>query len=287
MKVARPAPVLVALALALAAPSAAAAQVPPPRRDDTSGVPPMPTPPPVQSTPPDLSGPGSASTWQPTPSGQPVPPPKDPPGNTPSPSVTSPVVGQPEPPPPVATPPAQPRRRLWGEGRPLVGRDSRVGVYIAPNFKLTHFGRAPGLLIGADFAVIINERFYIGAAGSALVTPLPAERSDGRTFNLRTQHAGITLAVALLQVRFFTLGIGGLIGGGRACLNDERLDRCVSRAAMFVGEPELSLQFSLTRVLRLVIAGGYRFAVAQPWSGPSNRELSGATGTLAFRLGKF
>ncbi|MCY1005603.1 hypothetical protein OV079_08480 [Nannocystis pusilla] len=56
---------------------------------------------------------------------------------------------------------------------------------------------------------------------------------------------------------------------------------------MFVAEPELGLSFALTRVLRLVLSGGYRFAVAQPWSGPSDRILSGLTGTLGLRLGKF
>ena len=84
-------------------------------------------------------------------------------------------------------------------------------------------------------------------------------------------------------------GLGALllIGGGRACLNDERLDRCVNRAAMFVAEPELSLTFAVTRVLRLVLSGGYRVAVAQAWSGPADRQLSGLTGTLGFQLGKF
>ena len=179
------------------------------------------------------------------------------------------------------------RGPLWTEGQPLIVRDSKVGAYIAPNFKLTGFGRSPGLMLGADFAVIVNERFMFGAAGHALATPLPAQRSDDRTFHMRTQYAGVTLAVALLQVRFFSLQIGALIGGGRVCLNDERLDRCVNRAAMFVAEPELGLSFALTRVLRLVLSGGYRFAVAQPWSGPSDRILSGLTGTLGVRLGKF
>jgi len=178
-------------------------------------------------------------------------------------------------------------RRAWGEGSTLLTRDAKVGVYIAPTFKLAGVNRLPSLMLGADFAVLIAERFAIGAAGSALVTPLPALRNDGRTFNLRTQYAGVTLGVALVRVKFFSLGVGALVGGGRVCLNDERLDRCVNRAAMFVAEPELGFSFALTRVLRLVLSGGYRFVAVQAWSGPSDRLLGGFTGTLAFRLGKF
>lgn len=277
-------PLLLAAALAAVAPAQAAAQVPPVRTDSASGVPPMPAPAPVQASPPDISGPASVPAWQPPPG-----PSTGAPAGAP---VTGPLGPAPEVRPAIppadagaAAPPA--RGRLWSAGQPLIARDSKIGTYIAPTFKLTGFGRAPGLMLGADFAIIINERFQIGAAGTALVTPLAAQRSDGRTFNMRTQYAGVTVGVALLQVRFFSLSIGGLVGGGRVCLNDERLDRCVNRAAMFVAEPEIGLSFALTRVLRLVLSGGYRFAVAQPWSGPDNRSLGGPTGTLALRLGRF
>ena len=182
---------------------------------------------------------------------------------------------------------AAPRPRGWGEGTTLLTRDARVGVYVGPTFKVTSMNKQPSLMLGAEFAVLIAERFAIGAAGTALATPLPALRNDGRTFNMRVQYAGLTLGVALVRVKFFSLAIGGLIGGGRACLNDERLDRCVNRAAMFVAEPELGFSFALTKVLRVVLSGGYRFAVVQAWSGPSDRLLGGFTGTVGLRLGKF
>lgn len=284
------APALSAALALLSAPASASAALlaqgpPAPHVSGSSdqGLAPMPAPAPIQGNPPDLSQPASVPAWQP-------------PGTavaTPDPPV-SPATARPSGPvPPTMSPrPAEPkaepsRGRLWTQGQPLIGRDSKVGAYIAPTFKLTGFGRSPGLMLGADFAIIVNERFMFGAAGTALATPLPAQRADGRTFNMRTQYAGVTLAVALLQVRFFSLQIGALIGGGRVCLNDERLDRCVNRAAMFVAEPELGLSFALTRVLRLVLSGGYRVAVAQPWSGPNNRMLGGLTGTLGIRLGKF
>jgi len=274
--------VLALLSIPASASAALSAQAPPNPHVGSSGsseLAPMPQPSPIQATPPDLSQPASVPTWQP-PAPTTVSTPAGPAATGPSgpaPSTMSPKPAD----------PAPQRGRLWTEGKPLIGRDSKVGAYIAPTFKLTGFGRSPGLMLGADFAVIVNERFMFGAAGSALATPLPAQRADGRTFNMRTQYAGVTLAVALLQVRFFSLQVGALIGGGRVCLNDERLDRCVNRAAMFVAEPELGMSFALTRVLRLVLSGGYRFAVAQPWSGPSDRILGGLTGTLALRLGKF
>lgn len=271
-------------ALALVLPTTAAAQIPPTRTDETSGVPPMPTPPPVQTTPPDVSRPGSVPAWQPAPDTGAVAPPVT---TSPSAVATRPPGPEVMSTGPAAAPTDRPPRKLWSEDSPLFGQNSRVGAYIAPNFKVTGFGRAPGLLLGADFAVSINDRFYFGAAGSALVTPLPAQRSDGRTFNLRIQYAGVTLAIALLRVRFFSLAVGALIGGGRACMNDERLDRCVNRAAMFIAEPELGLSFSLTKSLRLVLSGGYRVVVTQPWSGPDNRTLGGPTGMLSLRLGKF
>lgn len=262
-------------------------QVPVTRTTQESGVPPMPSPPPVDATPPSVAQPASVPAWQPPPSGPSAaapagaPAPAQPAAVGPSGPVPQDMSREP------STPAGPASGRLWRESQPLIGRDSRIGAYIAPTFKLTGFGRSPGLMLGADFAISVDGRFFFGATGSALATPLAAQRSDGRTFNMRTQYAGVTLAVALLQVRFFSLSVGGMVGGGRACLNDERLDRCVNRAAMFVAEPDLGFSFALTKVLRLVAHGGYRFAVAQPWSGPNNRLLGGWTATLALRLGRF
>lgn len=285
------------LAVACFASSAAAAQIPPTRTSSESSLAPMPTPPPVQSTPPNVTalGPATAPTEPagPAPAGMPGPPgampnidtkPAPDPAKPPPTSQVVPASGTPQDRYGVGVPA---KRRAWGEGTTLLGRDARVGVYIAPTFKLTSINRLPSLMLGADFAVLIAERFAIGAAGSAIATPLPALRSDGRTFNMRMQYAGVTLGVALVRVKFFSLSLGALIGGGRVCLNDERLDRCVNRAAMFVAEPELGFSFALTKVLRLVISGGYRVAYAQAWSGPADRLLGGFTGTLALRLGRF
>ena len=262
--------------------SAAAMQAPPSPRSSSEApaLPPMSTTQPPQATPPLVTAPGPAPAYP----SAPAPGSVNPSFTTPAYAPTSLQVATPGDRYGVAVPP---RRTAWGEGSTMVRRDARVGVYIGPTFKLTGFNRSPGLLLGADFAVILGERFAIGLAGSALVTPLAARRDDGRTLNLRTQYAGVNLRVALVRVKFLTLGVGGLIGGGRACLNDERLDRCVNRAAMFVAEPELAMTFAVTRVLRLVFSGGYRVVVAQSWSGPNDHLLGGLTGTLGFQLGKF
>jgi len=255
--------------------SAAATQGPPSPHSstDSPALPPMNTPAPPPATAPLVTAPGPSPASPPT-------------ETTPAYVPTSLQVAAPAPGDRygVAVPP---RRGAWGESSTLIRRNARVGVYIGPTFKLTGMSGSPGLLLGADFGVVLGERFTLGVAGSALVTPLAMRREDGRTLNMRTQYAGVTLRVALVRVKFFTLGIGSLIGGGRACLNDERLDRCVNRAAMFVAEPELALTFAVTRVLRLVLSGGYRIVAAQSWSGPPNNQLGGLTGTLGFQLGKF
>jgi hypothetical protein len=203
-------------------------------------LPPMPAPQPVNLTPPDVRAIGSspAVTGEPSRVPGPVvvaaPPssasaPASTPASTPEAPAPAPnvVIEEPR------------RRRAWGEGTTLINRDAKVGAYLAPTFTIAGVNRSPGLMLGADFGVLLGERFAVGAAAKALVTPLAALREDGRTFNLRMPYAGVTLAVALVRVKFFSIGVSTLLGGGRVCLNDERLDRCVNRAAMFVAEPEL------------------------------------------------
>lgn len=237
-------------------------------------LPPMRPAQPVLSTPPDVRAIGSspAAGGMATPTEVPV---AAPPSQAETAAAPPSVVIEP------------PRRKAWGEGTTLINRDAKIGLYIAPTFGIAGVNRLPGFMLGADFGVLLGERFSVGAAGRALLTPLTAQRSDGRAFNLRIPYAGVTLGVSLVRIKFFTLGVGVLLGGGRVCLNDDRLDRCVNRAAMFVAEPELGLQFALTKFLRLVLSGGYRLVVAQNWSGPPNSQLGGMSGTLALRIGKF
>lgn len=266
---------LAGLVYGLAGPAAAQMPVKSPS-SPPDALPPMPAPQPVQATPPDVSAVGSSSAATGVPTDVPgplyvAPPPARPEGAAPAPPAEV----------------HEPRRRAWGQGTTLINREAKIGVYAAPTFTLGGINRSPGFWLGADFGVLLGERFALGVAGRALVTPLAALRSDGRTFNLRMPYAGVTLAVALVRVKFFSIGVSTLLGGGRVCLNDERLDRCVNRAAMFVAEPELGFHFALTKYLRLVISGGYRVVVAQAWSGPENPLLRGLTGTIALRLGKF
>lgn len=253
-------------------------------------LPPMTPAQPVLSTPPDVRGVGtspaaggSSSSAAPSAVGRSV-------AAQPTPVVVGPATPGPQ----VDTGSAQvnvaappPRRKAWGEGTTLLNRDAKIGTYIAPTFTIAGVNRLPGFMLGADFGVLLGERFAIGAAGKALVTPLAAQRSDGRTFNMRLPYAGVTLHIALVRVKFFSLAVGTLLGGGRVCLNDERLDRCVNRAALFVAEPELGFQFALTKFLRLSLSGGYRLVVAQKWSGPPSSHLGGLSATLALRIGKF
>lgn len=238
----------------------------------------MSAPQPVLSTPPDIRAVGSSPAAGGTSTTQP------PPVIVAPATATSTTVDGPAAAPQITVPP---RRRLWGEGTTLVRRDAKIGAYVAPTFTLAGVNRLPGLMLGVDLGVLLGERFTVGVAGKALVTPLNVQRSDGRWFNLRLPYAGLTLGVALVRVKFFSLGVGALLGGGRVCLNDDRLDRCVNRAALFVAEPELGLQFALTKFLRLVVSGGYRLVIAQRWSGPPASHLGGLSATVALRIGKF
>lgn len=267
-------PSRLAIALLLAA-GPAHAQMPVKNSSSApDGLPPMSAPQPVLTTPPDVQAVGSSPAAGGT---QP---------STPAPTIIAPPT-QSDAAPPSSAPDAPPRRKAWGEGTTIINRDAKIGMYAAPTFAITSVNRLPGLMLGADFGLMLGERFSVGVAGKALVTPLSAQRSDGRAFNLRLPYAGVTLGVQLVRVKFFSVGVGVLLGGGRVCLNDERLDRCVNRAAMFVAEPEIGLHFAVTKFMRLVLSGGYRVVVAQSWSGPPNSQLGGLAGTLALRVGKF
>jgi hypothetical protein len=259
------------------------------------------TPPPVQP------GDDASASSQPTLRDPYTPPPREPssaevstqPMPAPITDASSPIDDHPVPPPSANyTPPpndtlvAAARRRRGGKGRggeraTLFGEGGEgFGLHFDLSLKTTAVDNRAGLMMGGTFAPIIADRLQLGLTWHWLVTPQFANLGP-RRFNLEYNYGGFQMGVFVVRRGFFRLMIGGVVGGGSACIDDERLNECYSKASLFAGEPEVTAIFSLLKFMRISIGGGYRFVVPQRWSGPSGQELGGPTGTIALQLGAF
>jgi hypothetical protein len=182
---------------------------------------------------------------------------------------------------------ARRKRRGGGERATLFGDGGEgFGLHFDVSLKTTAVDNRAGLMMGTTIAPIIADRLQLGLTWHWLVTPQFTNLGP-RRFNLEYNYGGFQMGVFVVRRGFFRLMVGGVVGGGSACIDDERLNECYSKASLFAGEPEVTAIFSLLKFMRISIGGGYRFVVPQRWSGPSGQELGGPTGTIALQLGAF
>ena len=67
----------------------------------------------------------------------------------------------------------------------------------------------------------------------------------------------------------------------------DRQDRQVESDVVFTVEPVLSVELNLTRFLRMSAGAGYRHVGSVELTGLRQKDLSGFTGSVMLRFGRF
>lgn len=246
-----------ALALAPVDPAPAAAPVDEPVALSASVDPPDPTA--------ALPAPGARAP-DPTPAD--ASPPASPPPASPASSPTSPT-GEPA------------RPRWWGPyPRP------KVSGYGGPALRLSGLHGAFAAFVGVEGGINIVQRLTLGASLLWLLNPVDARTfAVGTATRLNFNYGGLVVDLAYVRGKRLAGTIGGLLGGGGACVQDPNNGDCADRLGFFVGEPRTGLRVILAPIVRLHLAFGWRLVAARAWDGP--RALGGPSGTLTLEFGLF
>jgi len=179
--------------------------------------------------------------------------------------------------------PSQPTSRWMGPfPRPKI-----IG-FLGPALHLTRLNAAFGAMVGINAGAWIRERIGVGGAVLWLLNPIDAGKTTlGAMQRLNVNYGGLTVAVVVARNKALSFTLEGLIGGGGACLQNPSDGSCYARTAMFLGQPGVGLHIRLGPIARLVLGFGYRLVTSRAWSGPSDRQLGGPTGTVMLELGWF
>jgi hypothetical protein len=174
------------------------------------------------------------------------------------------------------------------------------GGFGGPAVKFTQFNGDFGLLVGGQGGWIINHTFALGAGGYGLVTdhhpmsvpagyPWAADQS-------RTDmgYGGVILSYIGMsdQLMHPTLDVligGGSIHGHRNDLGwdyDDEYDH-MNSDAFFVLEPTANVELNLLSFMRFNAGAGYRIVSGVSEWGFSNEDVSGFSGSLGLKFGKF
>lgn len=201
------------------------------------------------------------------------------PGPTEAPATTP--AEPPSTPPAAAAPP--PRPRWWGPfPRP------KVSGYGGPALRLSGLHGAFAAFVGLEGGVNVIQRVTIGASLLWLLNPVPAgDSSRGAANRLNLNYGGLVVDVAYVRGERVSGTLGGLLGGGGACVQNPENGACADKTSFFVGEPRAGLQIRLAPIVRLHLAFGWRLIAARAWSGPPDPRLGGPSGSVTLEFGWF
>jgi hypothetical protein len=180
---------------------------------------------------------------------------------------------------------------LTAQEQTLISGNSSFGGFGGPAFRITQAAGETMALSGGGGAFIIGSRFAIGGAGFGGTTAVDA-RLAGSTVRgeMDFGYGGLTLEYIVGSSKLLHPTLGLLVGGGAVSVwpNDLRprlRDR--GNESFGVVEPQVGLEMNIVRWMRIGGTVGYRAVIGSEETRLVNDQLSGASGTLVIRFGKF
>jgi len=179
---------------------------------------------------------------------------------------------------------SEPSRPKWWGPYPR----PKLSGFGGPILQLTGLDRKFAAMVGLGGGLMIRRRVSVGAAALWLLNPSEAgTTSVGAPQRLNFNFGALLLSVVFARTKQVDFVVGGLVGGGGACLQNPENGSCYARTAMFVGQPGLAAHIKLAPIVRLAVGLGYRFVAARAWTGPDSGRLGAPVGSVMLEFGLF
>lgn len=162
----------------------------------------------------------------------------------------------------------------------------RSSGFGGPVIKFGPVNDQSAVLVGGRGGWLINSILSIGGGGYGLSNRVTADRPD--SVRLQLGYGGLVLERVFMPRRMMHGSLSLLIGSGSVNMHESmhRDDRSETEV-FFVLEPEASLEINVVRFFRFCPGIGYRWLAGDSRYLDSDWDISGWTGNLTFKFGKF
>ncbi len=178
--------------------------------------------------------------------------------------------------------------------RTLVNSDVRHGGYGSLIYGVTSINGSVVMLRGTRGAWILNlspeHAIHLGLAGYRTRPEADAvswPHSDIDKPEIRTNYGGFEMEYVNRSYRLLHVGTQLLVGSGNVRYENRNIDLEKTRDSYFVVQHGVNLFLNVTNWFR--ISGGvyYRYAANVDLEGTGSKELSGFSGIMGLRFGRF
>jgi opacity protein-like surface antigen len=170
----------------------------------------------------------------------------------------------------------------------LITNQTEVGGFIAATARYFEVKNESGLLVGGRAAFVLDHAMSVGAGGYGTVRK-PAPEDLVGLENLEMAYGGLFLEYTFKPHAVCHASVPVLVGAGQTRFVGDYVDPESGEASdtFFIVEPELDLEFNISRNLRLDLGIGYRHISGTEFAEVSDEDLSGANGTVTLKVGSF
>ncbi len=173
----------------------------------------------------------------------------------------------------------------------LINGQIENGGFGGPVLKVGSFNGETAILVGGRGGWIINHSFIIGGGGYGLANDVKARVPGpyGERY-LNFGYGGLELEYISEPNRLINFSFQTLIGGGGLSWRDPDMRpemRNSESDTFFIVEPGVNVTLNVTTYFRMSGGISYRYISGVQSPAASNPDLSGPSGVLTFRFGKF
>jgi len=163
-------------------------------------------------------------------------------------------------------------------------------IFGAPVVKISPLGATTGFLVGGRIGWIINRTFAVGGGGYGLLNNVRARTPgpDGERY-MNMGYGGVEFEYIhnydeMLHYTFYTLIGAGGVGYRHHDHSDDVIDW--SRV-FFVLEPGANFELNVMEIFRFAFGISYRYVSGLNTGIANDEQLSGISGVLMFKFGRF
>lgn len=184
------------------------------------------------------------------------------------------------------------------ETKTLLGDGTKVRGFGSLDMRMTEFNDDLGLIMGVHGGIIMNNHFVIGLGGYGLTSNFLIENTEGSDeLYMYGGYGGLILGAIFSPKELIHIYTPVLIGAGGMEITDRNymnnfhrppsFGTYIENTAFFVVEPGIEVEINVTRFFKIGLGASYRLIRESDLNTVSDSDLSGFSGGLSLKFGKF
>lgn len=186
------------------------------------------------------------------------------------------------------------------EVKSLLSKKSDLNGFGAVDVKVGDIKGERSLIAGAYGGFIINRRYLFGIAGYGLVTNtkfdgIVPSQNEPKELSIHGGYGGILIGGAIAPRELIHLSIPVVLGAGTLEVVDKDFftnnladsEFTIENSVFFVIEPGIEVEFNVTKYFRMGAGVTYRYVSGTKLENIKDEDVSGVTGLVSFRFGRF